>query len=89
MTMPLAAGAASSAPLARPRRRFWQRTFAVLAKEFIQLRRDRMSFGMIIMIPLMQLMLFGYAINTNPRHLPPWCCCRSRAMSAAPFSTPS
>ena len=70
MTMPLAAGAASSAPLARPRRRCWQRTFAVLAKEFIQLRRDRMSFGMIIMIPLMQLMLFGYAINTNPRHLP-------------------
>jgi ABC-2 type transport system permease protein len=49
---------------------FWRRTTAMLIKEFIQLRRDRVSFGMIIMIPLMQLMLFGYAINTNPRHLP-------------------
>ena len=42
----------------------------MLVKEFIQLRRDRVSFAMIIMIPLVQLMLFGYAINTNPRHLP-------------------
>ncbi len=42
----------------------------MLIKEFIQLRRDRMSFGMIIMIPLMQLVLFGYAINTTPRDLP-------------------
>jgi len=49
---------------------FWRRTAAMLIKEFIQLRRDRMSFGMIIMIPLMQLVLFGYAINTTPRHLP-------------------
>lgn len=49
---------------------FGRRTAAMLIKEFIQLRRDRISFGMIIMIPLMQLMLFGYAINTNPRHLP-------------------
>ena len=39
-------------------------------KEFIQLRRDRVSFAMIIMIPLVQLILFGYAINTNPRNLP-------------------
>jgi ABC-2 type transport system permease protein len=49
---------------------FWLRTYAMLVKEFIQLRRDRVSFAMIIMIPLMQLLLFGYAINTNPRHLP-------------------
>src|SRR5882757_9349145 len=49
---------------------FWQRTYAMLVKEFIQLRRDRVSFAMIIMIPLVQLLLFGYAINTNPRHLP-------------------
>jgi ABC-2 type transport system permease protein len=49
---------------------FWRKTGAVLVKEFIQLKRDRVSFGMIIMIPLIQLMLFGYAINTNPRHLP-------------------
>jgi len=49
---------------------FWRRTFAMLVKEFIQLKRDRVSFAMIIMIPLIQLLLFGYAINTNPRHLP-------------------
>ena len=49
---------------------FWRRTCAMLIKEFIQLRRDRISFAMIIMIPLIQLMLFGYAINSNPRHLP-------------------
>ncbi len=49
---------------------FWQRTGAVLMKEFIQLKRDRVSFAMIIMIPLVQLVLFGYAINTTPRDLP-------------------
>jgi ABC-2 type transport system permease protein len=49
---------------------FWRKTWAVLVKEFIQLKRDRVSFAMIVMIPLVQLMLFGYAINTNPRHLP-------------------
>ena len=49
---------------------FWRRTWAMLIKEFIQLKRDRVSFAMIIMIPLIQLMLFGYAINTTPRHLP-------------------
>ncbi|MEH2509835.1 ABC-2 type transport system permease protein [Nitrobacteraceae bacterium AZCC 1564] len=51
-------------------RGFWQRTFAMLTKEFIQLRRDRVSFAMIVMLPIMQLLLFGYAINTTPRHLP-------------------
>ena len=51
-------------------RGFWHRTYAMLVKEFIQLRRDRVSFAMIIMIPLVQLLLFGYAINTNPRNLP-------------------
>ncbi len=49
---------------------FWRKTWAVLVKEFIQLRRDRVSFAMIIMVPLVQLMLFGYAINTTPRDLP-------------------
>src|ERR671924_529580 len=49
---------------------FWLRTRAMTAKEFIQLRRDRVSFAMIVMIPLMQLILFGYAINTTPRNLP-------------------
>ena len=42
----------------------------MVVKEFIQLRRDRVSFAMIVMIPVMQLLLFGYAINTTPRHMP-------------------
>ena len=46
------------------------RIFAILGKEFIQMRRDRLTFGMMVGIPLMQLFLFGYAINTDPRHLP-------------------
>src|ERR1035441_8229886 len=49
---------------------FWRRSFAMVVKEFIQLRRDRVSFAMIVLIPVMQLMLFGYAINTTPRNLP-------------------
>ncbi|MGJ5067853.1 ABC transporter permease [Bradyrhizobium oligotrophicum] len=53
-----------------PRFGFWRRTYAMLVKEFIQLKRDRVSFAMIVMIPVMQLMLFGYAINTTPHHLP-------------------
>ena len=51
-------------------RGFWQRTYAMLVKEFLQLRRDRVSFAMIVMLPIMQLLLFGYAINTTPRNLP-------------------
>jgi ABC-2 type transport system permease protein len=49
---------------------FVSRTWAMLLKEFIQLRRDRVSFAMIVIVPLMQLLLFGYAINTTPRDLP-------------------
>src|ERR1700751_5218538 len=49
---------------------FWRRSYAMVVKEFIQLRRDRVSFGMIVMIPVMQLLLFGYAINTTPHNLP-------------------
>ena len=43
---------------------------AIFFKELLQLKRDRMTFGMIVMIPLVQLMLFGYAINTNVRDIP-------------------
>ncbi|WP_298627781.1 ABC transporter permease [uncultured Legionella sp.] len=46
------------------------RLLAVMVKEFIQMMRDRTTISMIIGIPLMQLILFGYAINTNPRNLP-------------------
>ena len=43
---------------------------AVVVKEFIQMRRDRLTFGMLVGIPLLQLMLFGFAINADPKHLP-------------------
>ncbi len=46
--------------------RFW----AVVLKEFIQMRRDRVTFAMMVGIPLMQLTLFGFAINSDPKHLP-------------------
>ncbi len=46
------------------------RVMAMMIKEFIQLRRDRMTFAMILAIPIMQLVLFGYAINTDPKELP-------------------
>ncbi len=46
--------------------RFW----AVVLKEFIQMRRDRVTFAMMVGIPLLQLVLFGFAINTDPKHLP-------------------
>jgi ABC-2 type transport system permease protein len=46
------------------------RWWSMVVKEFIQLRRDRLTFGMIVGIPIMQLILFGFAINTDPRHLP-------------------
>jgi ABC-2 type transport system permease protein len=60
----------SEPPRRLPGEGFWRKTWAMLVKEFIQLKRDRVSFAMIIMIPLVQLMLFGYAINTMPRNLP-------------------
>src|ERR1041385_5900980 len=43
---------------------------AMLVKEFIQMRRDRLTFGMMVGIPLLQLILFGFAINSDPKHLP-------------------
>ena len=42
----------------------------VVVKEFLQLRRDRLTFAMIVGVPIGQLVLFGYAINTDPKHLP-------------------
>src|SRR4051812_14512172 len=61
---------ASNSGMREPSFGFWRRSYAMLVKEFIQLRRDRVSFGMIVMLPVMQLMLFGYAINTTPHNLP-------------------
>lgn len=47
-----------------------RRVLALLGKEFLQLRRDRLTLGMILGIPLMQLFVFGFAINFNPKALP-------------------
>lgn len=49
---------------------FLRRVFAMMTKEFLQLRRDRVTLATMISVPLMQLILFGYAINTTPRDLP-------------------
>ena len=46
------------------------RTWAVMAKEFVQLTRDRLTYAMILLLPIIQLLLFGYAINDDPRGLP-------------------
>ena len=46
------------------------RIYAILVKEFLQMRRDRLTLGMILGVPLMQLFLFGFAINFNPKALP-------------------
>ncbi len=48
----------------------WTRIWAVMVKEFVQMRRDRLTFAMMVGIPIMQLILFGYAINSDPKSLP-------------------
>jgi len=48
----------------------WARVTAVLRKEFIQLSRDRLTFAMLVGVPVLQLVLFGYAINADPKNLP-------------------
>jgi len=48
----------------------FSRILAIFIKELVQMRRDRLTFAIMIMVPIMQLILFGYAIDTDPRHLP-------------------
>lgn len=48
----------------------FSRLAAMIRKEFIQMRRDRLTFAMMLGVPVMQLVLFGYAINSDPKHLP-------------------
>src|SRR3990167_7665866 len=48
----------------------WQRMWAILRKEFFKMKRDPVSVGMMLIVPIIQLILFGLAINTNPKHLP-------------------
>ncbi|MGA7456698.1 MAG: ABC transporter permease [Methyloceanibacter sp.] len=49
---------------------FLRRMWAMVVKEFVQMRRDRMTFATMIFVPILQLTLFGYAINTDPKQLP-------------------
>jgi ABC-2 type transport system permease protein len=63
----------AAATMTPPLRRdpgFLRRLWAMVVKEFVQMRRDRVTFATMIMVPVMQLVLFGYAINTDPKHLP-------------------
>lgn len=48
----------------------FKRLQAMLVKEFIQMRRDRVTFAMMVMLPVVQLLVFGFAINTDVKHLP-------------------
>lgn len=48
----------------------WTRFLAILIKELRQVRRDRLTFGMMVAVPIVQLILFGFAINGDPKHLP-------------------
>jgi ABC-2 type transport system permease protein len=49
---------------------FLRRMWAMVVKEFVQMRRDRLTFATMIFVPILQLTLFGYAINTDPKQLP-------------------
>ena len=60
----------------------FHRLWAIVLKEFIQMKRDRVTFAMMVGIPLMQLMLFGFAINADPKHLP----AAIRAADQGPFA---
>src|SRR3989338_2561187 len=48
----------------------FKRWWAIVLKEFLQLKRDRVTFAMMVVLPIIQLALFGFAINTDPKHLP-------------------
>ena len=48
----------------------WSRFLAIVIKEMRQVRRDRLTFGMMVGVPILQLLLFGFAINSDPKHLP-------------------
>ena len=64
----------------------WRRFLAVLRKELIQLRRDRRTLGLILALPALQLLLFGYAINTVTDHLPTVVYDQSRTASSRGFA---
>ena len=73
--IPPASPASPASPAApanlRPGPRFsWRRALAIFIKEFQQMLRDRLTFAMAVGVPILQLVLFGYAINTDPKGLP-------------------
>lgn len=65
-----------------PKRFSFSRLWAVVLKEFIQMKRDRVTFVMMVGVPLLQLVLFGFAINSDPKHLP----AAIRAADQGPFA---
>jgi ABC-2 type transport system permease protein len=62
---------------------FFRRVWAMIVKEFVQMRRDRMTFATMLVVSIMQLVLFGYAINTDPKHCRRRCWCAIQARSRA------
>lgn len=65
----------------------WARMFAIFVKELQQMLRDRLTFGMAVGIPILQLILFGYAINTDPKGLPTAVVCTDDSSLARSFVT--
>ncbi len=67
---------------------FWRRLWAMVLKEFIQMRRDRLTFATMLAIPILQLVLFGYAINRDPQPLATAALARHRAPAAGSLAPP-
>jgi ABC-2 type transport system permease protein len=61
------------------------RTGAIMQKEFTQLRRERSTFAMIVLLPIIQLLLFGYAVDTNPKNLPTYILSRDQSVFSRSF----
>jgi ABC-2 type transport system permease protein len=64
----------------------FSRILAILKKELLQLKRDRATAAMVVLIPIMQLLLFGYAINNDPKHLNTAMLCRDNGVFARSFA---
>jgi len=64
----------------------WSRFVAILLKEFRQIQRDRLTFAMMVGMPILQLILFGFAINTDPKHLPLALVCADQSTFSRSFT---
>ena len=67
---------------------FIGRMWAMIVKEFVQMRRDRMTFATMLFVPILQLTLFGFAINTDPKDLPTAVLVREKAGLAKAANNP-